>query len=530
MSASERVPIQGSERSLVPAHDRVGDLDDAEAVDVTVYLRARSAPDWVDAEAQRPPAERRRLDREAWAAQHGADAADMDRVSEWARGAGLQVTHSDPARRALTLRGPLSSVAAAFGAQLEGRYRTGDGVLYRARTGPITIPARLSGVITGVFGIDDRPQARAHLKRLAPADSPAALSAPQVAQAYDFPPNTTGSGQTIAILELGGGYSTADLGAYFSGLGIAEPSVTAVGVDGGQNNPGVDAGADGEVMLDIEVAGAVAPGAKIVVYFVPNTDQGFLDGLSTAVHDTAHTVSIVSISWGGPEESWSAQGRQQMEQILVEAAALGVTVTAAAGDSGSTDGVADGKQHVDVPASAPHALACGGTRLELSGSAISSETVWNDSPTSATGGGVSVAFTPAPSYQSTAHVPVNVDTHGSGRGVPDVAGNADPQSGYQVLVSGQPQVIGGTSAVAPLWAGLTARLNEQLGAPIGFAQPRLYPLQGTAAFNDITQGSNGAYSAGPGWDACSGLGSPNGAALAAGLAGGAAGVPGRASG
>jgi kumamolisin len=527
MSASERVQIQGSERSLDPAHDRVGDIDGAESVDVTVYLRARSAPDWVDAEAQRAPDERRRPDRAAWADEHGADAADLDLVSEWARGAGLEVTQADPGRRALTLRGSVASVAAAFGAQLEGRYRTGDGVEYRARTGPITTPAQLNGVITGVFGIDDRPQARAHLKRLAPADSPAALTALQVAQAYAFPANTTGAGQTIAILELGGGYSTADLTTYFSGLGIAEPSVTAVGVDGGQNNPGVDTGADGEVMLDIEVAGAVAPGAKIVVYFVPNTDQGFLDGLSTAVHDTAHAVSVVSISWGGPEESWSAQGRQQMEQILVEAAGLGVTVTVAAGDSGSTDGVGDGKQHVDFPASAPHALACGGTRLDLSGGAISSETVWNDSATSATGGGISVEFTPTPSYQSAAHLPVNVDTHGPGRGVPDVAGNADPQSGYQVIVSGQPQVIGGTSAVAPLWAGLTARLNEHLGAPIGFAQPRLYPLVGTAAFHDITQGSNGAYSAGPGWDACSGLGSPNGAGLAAGLAGGAAAVPGR---
>ena len=526
MSAADRVQITGSERGLDPAHERVGEVDDAEEVQVTVYLRPRRAPDGVDAEAEHPPAQREVVDRETWANHHGADPADLERVGAWARASGLEVVQSDPARRAVTLRGPLSTVAAAFGANLEGRYRTRDGVEYRARSGPITVPAELADVITGVFGIDDRPQARPHLQPAAATDTPAALSALQVASAYTFPPNTTGAGQTIGILELGGGFSTSDLSTYFSGLGVTEPSVTPVGVDGAQNNPGVDTGADGEVTLDIEVAGAVAPGAAIVVYFAPNTDQGFLDALSTAVHDTTHKVSVVSISWGGPEESWSQQGRQQMEQILTEAAGLGVTVTVAAGDSGSTDGVSDGHQHVDFPASAPHALACGGTRLELSGTSIGSETVWNDSPSSATGGGVSVEFTPAPSYQSAVAVPANVDTGARGRGVPDVTGNADPQSGYEVVVGGQSQVIGGTSAVAPLWAGLVARLNEQLGAPVGFAQPRLYPLVGTAAFHDITLGDNGAYSAGPGWDACSGLGSPNGTALAAGLAGGAAAVTG----
>jgi kumamolisin len=273
-------------------------------------------------------------------------------------------------------------------------------------------------------------------------------------------------------------------------------------------------------MLDVEVVGAVAPGANIVVYFAPNTDQGFIDAVSTAVHDTTHKPSVVSISWGGPEDTWTAQARNQMEQVMTEAAALGVTVTAAAGDNGSTDGVNDGKQHVDFPASAPHVLACGGTTLEIQNGQITSETVWNElaSGHGATGGGVSIEFSPPPSYQTSLN-PTNVDTGQTGRGVPDVSGDADPETGYEVLVDGQPQTIGGTSAVAPLWAGLTALMNESLGRPAGFLQPLLYATAAKAGFNDVIQGDNPAYQAGPDWDACTGLGSPNGAALLQALKG-----------
>jgi kumamolisin len=272
------------------------------------------------------------------------------------------------------------------------------------------------------------------------------------------------------------------------------------------------------VMLDIEVVGAVANDAAIAVYFAPNTDQGFIDALSTAVHDTTYKPSVISISWGQSEDSWSEQARTQMEQIFTEAAGLGVTVTVAAGDNGSTDSVTDGQQHVDFPASAPHALACGGTSLQASNGTISSESVWNDPGDGATGGGVSRQF-PLPSYQANANVPNNVDSGTTGRGVPDVSGDADPGTGYRILVDGANQTIGGTSAVAPLWAGLIARLNQELGAAVGFVQPRLYGLLGTPAFQDITNGNNGSYSAGPGWDACTGLGSPNGTELASRLPG-----------
>jgi kumamolisin len=330
----------------------------------------------------------------------------------------------------------------------------------------------------------------------------------QVAQLYQFPVGVDGTGETVGILELGGGYKPADLKNYFASLGIKEPTVTSVSVDKGKNKPTNANSADGEVLLDIEVVGAVAPGAKIVVYFAPNTDQGFLDALTTAIHDQTNKPSVISISWGGPESSWTSQAMTAFDSAAQDAAALGVTICAASGDNGSSDGVTDGQNHVDFPASSPNILACGGTSLQSANGAIKSESVWNDGAQGgAGGGGFSTQFIPLPAYQSSANITAPA---GLGRGVPDVSGDADPQTGYKVLVDGQSLVIGGTSAVAPLWSGLIALLNQKLGKPLGFLQPVLYGLPASAgAFHDITVGSNGAFAAKPGWDAASGLGSPS---------------------
>jgi kumamolisin len=520
-ASAGRVAIPGSERAPIAQDLRVGDPDPQSEVEVTAYLRPAEALDWVDEEADKPPSERRILSREELARTHGAREEDVEAVRRFAAEYGLEVVDVDRARRSVVLRGTVEAMSRAFAAQGLGRFQDSGTGVFLGRQGPLTVPAALGGVITGVFGIDERPQAFAHV-RFQQAAAPATSYTPvQVAQAYGFPAGLTGAGQTVGIIELGGGFNQSDLSTYFSGLGLPTPTVTAVGVDGGTNAPGVDQNADGEVMLDIEVIGAVASGATVVVYFSTNTDQGFIDAITTAVHDTTHKPSIVSISWGGPEDSWTQQARTQMEQAFTDAAAVGVTVTAASGDSGSTDGVTDGKQHVDFPASAPHALACGGTTLQAQGASISSETVWNGGAGGgAGGGGVSIEF-PLPSYQTSAKVPTNVDTGATGRGVPDVSGDADPSTGYTIRVDGAQQTIGGTSAVAPLWAGLTALINQGLGKPAGFLQPQLYAAAAQSAFRDITQGNNGAYQAGPGYDACTGLGSPNGAALLAALGGSA---------
>jgi kumamolisin len=336
----------------------------------------------------------------------------------------------------------------------------------------------------------------------------------QLASAYGFP-SGTGHGQCVAIIELGGGFRPADLQAYFAGLGVATPSVVAVSVDHGTNSPTGDAsGPDGEVMLDIEVVGAIAPETKIVVYFAPNTDAGFLNAITTAIHDTTHSPSVISISWGGPESSWTAQAMTAMDQAFQAAATMGITVCAAAGDNGSSDGVNDGNDHVDFPSSSPFALACGGTSLVASGSSISSEVVWNNGANNgASGGGIS-SFFALPNWQKGVSA---VNNQGqsiplSKRGVPDVSGDADPNTGYVVRIDGTSTVLGGTSAVAPLWAALLARLNQVSGKPAGYLNPRLY--QNPKALRDITLGNNGDYDAAAGWDACTGLGSPDGAALA----------------
>lgn len=328
---------------------------------------------------------------------------------------------------------------------------------------------------------------------------------------------TDGSGETIGIVELGGGFTATDIQQYFQKQNIAPPTVVAVAVDGGTNAPSNPSGADSEVMLDIEVAASIAPAARIAVYFAPNTDQGFIDALTTAIHDTANHPSAISISWGGPESSWTQSAMTAMDDACQSAAALGITITVACGDSGSTDGVDDGANHVDFPASSPHVLACGGTEITASGPALTNEVVWNDEAQGggATGGGVSTVFT-LPAWQKNAKVPKPAGNTG-GRGTPDVAGDAAPATGYQIEVDGQTEVVGGTSAVAPLWAGLVALMNQKLGKPVGFLNPQIYPLVGSGAFRDITQGNNGTYSAGPGWDPCTGLGSPVGTTLVAKL-------------
>jgi len=416
----------------------------------------------------------------------------------------------------------------AFGVELK-EYEHPNG-RYRGRTGPVHLPAELQNVVEGVFGLDNRPQAKPHFRRrqgrggVRAAAVSLSYTPIQVASLYDFPADANGSGECIALIELGGGYNPTDLSNYWSQLNLTEtPTVSAVSVGNGSNNPTGDPnGPDGEVMLDIEVSGSIAPAAKIVVYFAENTDAGFLNAITTAVHDSTNNPSVVSISWGGPESSWTRQAMASMDEAFQSAAAMGVTVCVAAGDDGSTDGVTDGLNHVDFPASSPNVLACGGTQLIASGNEITSETVWNELANNegATGGGISDVF-PLPSWQTGAGVPPSANpNHNEGRGVPDVAGDADPTTGYVTRVDGNPDVIGGTSAVAPLWAGLIALINQSMGKPIGFINPLLYQDASTAAdFNDVTSGNNGAYSAGPGWDACTGLGSPIGMHISASLAG-----------
>lgn len=516
VSGSQRLPVRGAR--LI--HDSHPD----QTIEVSLRLRSKSPatqeelPNLLQDKTFVP------MTRESYESQHAADPSDLEKIRKFADDHGLKVDNknTDLARRTVVLSGTVSALQKAFHVELkEYSHPSGN---FRGRTGEISVPEEYADIITGVFGLDNRPQAEPHFRRLPDAAGFKAHTATashdpnEIAQIYNFPKGD-GAGQCIGIIELGGGFRLDDLNNYFKSLNLKTPQVVSVPVDGGMNHPTTADSADGEVMLDIEIAGAIAPGAKIAVYFAPNTDRGFLDAITTAVHDKMNQPSVISISWGSSESNWTSQALTNFDQAFQAAAAVGVTVCVASGDNGSSDGVKDGQDHVDFPASSPFALACGGTTLQASNGRIVEESAWNDQANGgATGGGVSNVFR-LPSWQENFAVPVPSGQKG-GRGVPDVAGDADPATGYNILVDGKSTVFGGTSAVAPLWAGLVALMNQQLGKPVGYLNPKIYSdaVEG-AGFNDVVVGNNGSFAAQKGWDACTGLGSPIGERLMSALSG-----------
>ena len=531
---SEYVPLAGSERAPLAGAREIGPVDPQTPVRVSVILRRGGAGDahaHAAALAGTAPAERSYVRHDEFAQQFGATDEDLAVVERFAQEHGLTVEEQDAARRTVVLSGPAEAMNRAFNVRLAA-YDHPDVGRYRGREGAIELPAEVDRVVTAVLGLDDRPQARPRLRRavdapagVATAHAPSGFTPPQVADLYDFP-SGTGRGHCIGIVSLGGGVRDSDAADFFQSLGIAPRTISKVSVGGATIGPGGGAdNADGENALDVEVSGGIASEAAIVVYFASNTTAGFLDAITTAIHDTTHRPSVLSISWGLAEEHWTPQAMHAMDDAFTDAGLLGVTVLAAAGDNGAADGIADGQRHVDHPANSVHLTACGGTNLIGSGSVIASETVWNDGNGGATGGGVSNVF-PLPTWQGDANVPPppssSLDT---GRGVPDVGGDADPATGWRIRLGGRVQVFGGTSAVAPMWAGLVAILNERLGHRVGFLNPALYTA-GAGAFTDVVDGENAVpgtpgYRAGAGWDACTGLGSPQGRALLAALGGGA---------
>ncbi len=519
-AASARVSLPGSQRSIFGQPPSSARRAASRRITISVLVKRRTPLPLISPEKGRTAP---RLTRAQFRQQFGADPAAVKALRSFAKKSGLEfsATPDQLAARTVQLSGSRAHMEQAFGVSLTEREHSGS--IYRVREGSIEIPAELAGQVEAVLGLDNRPQAKPHFriahpqskgtgKAIPAVGAATSFNPPQIAELYSFPANASAAGQTIGLIELGGGFRAADLKAYFASLGLANPAVTAISVDGGKNSPSTADSADAEVMLDIEVAASVAPGAAVAVYFAPNTDQGFIDAITTAVHDTTNRPSVISISWGGPEPSWTQQAYTALDSACQAAALLGITITVAAGDNGSTDGVSDGKNHVDFPASSPHVLACGGTRISASGNILSGEVVWNElaGQQGATGGGVSSLFA-KPSWQANVSVPAPPAGSSGGRGVPDVAGDADPATGYNIRVDGQTFPIGGTSAVAPLWAGLIALSNAQAKSPAGFANPTLY--SSPSAFHDITDGNNGSFSATPGWDACTGLGSPIGTSI-----------------
>jgi len=537
MTDTRFIAVPGSERTPAFGATAVRAADAEAWVEVTLKL-ARKAP--LPALDQRP---KRTLSAAELAATHGASDEALKRVSDTFTGLGLTVLASDAATRSVQLGGPVRAMESAFQVKLLNY----DGIRgpYRGRVGALHVPAAVEKDIVGVFGLDNRRVVRrrpaggrkrhaiahgATSPRKRPWFFPAELAA-----AYDFPEGD-GSGQTIGLLEFGGGYFESDLQAFGQAAGLASlPTVVPISVDKMPTNTSDEA--TGEVMLDVEVVAGICPKATIPVWFSQFTEKGWIDALDAALHDPKYKPQVLSISWGYAEDVsvWTASAVQQVDQALQEAALMGITVCVAAGDDGSSDGIGDGHAHVDFPCASPHVLAVGGTLLRTG--ARASERGWKDGDGlrsdngGSTGGGVSARLA-RPAWQAGLDIaPVNPG-QAAGRIVPDVAANASANTGYFVVAGGQQEISGGTSASAPLWAALVARMNQQLapsGKRVGYLTPLLYgaaaggsaPL-GRLGCNDIHAGDNitahvGGFRSSAGFDAVTGWGSPKGKDLLAAL-------------
>jgi kumamolisin len=335
-----------------------------------------------------------------------------------------------------------------------------------------------------------------------PKTSVSYFNSAQIAQIYQL--NTINPTQrvTIGIIELGGGFKISDLNTYWNAIGLTKikPTVVAIPVNGGTNNPS-NINASYEVMLDIEVVGGVCPNSAIRVYFAPNTTQGFYNAIAQAISDKCNTISI---SWGAAESYWSTSTLNAYNNLFATAVAKGINVCCASGDNNANDGT--NSITTDFPASSPNVVACGGTKLVCStlnyNGLGTAETVWKTDFQTGTGAGVSSFFT-VPNYQKN-----NIPSYPSiYRAIPDLVGNADPATGWLVYMNKRNYVIGGTSAVAPMASAYIARIGVKK-----FINPIIYANHGTG-FHDIINGNNNNYSAGNSWDICTSYGSINGSVL-----------------
>ena len=449
--------------------------------------------------------------------------ADIDLISQFAVANGLTVYKVYTNSATIKLTGSVGQFNQAFGIVLNKVTTTTK--QYYNYVGELSIPAELSGIILAVFGLDNSLELT-RSSNLSAGVGTTVMTPQQIATAYNFPA-VTGQGQCVGIIEFGGGYTTENLTGTFSRAGIT-PTPNVIGVSAGGQNNIYDSSSDQEVMLDIYIVAGLIPQGTTTVYFGPDARlSSFWNTINTAIHDTTNNPSALSISWGAPEHAWPINLINQLDLLFYSAIVMGITVTVATGDYGSEAYSGELPYTVQYPASSPYVLACGGT--VITNNNLATETVWNYGG-GGSAGGVSQVYTQVPSYQvgiSTTKYPSGVIAPITRRAIPDVGGHA---VGYQYYfglnstVPGSPtypygtlQPNGsGTSAVAPLYAGLVGRINQAIGGRCGFLNTFIY--NNNSAFHDITTGNNACpapvgYSATVGWDACTGLGSPNGVSL-----------------
>lgn len=524
----DRGPLPGGTPCSLPGAVEILGRQKDEPLDVTIRLRAsadhahsRGLTSLSREELGSSPLRHRRyLTRSEFRRFHSASPADIESICAFAKQFGLFITGACGRRRTVELRGAICDIERAFGTSLRPYALPSGGC--QGRRGKLSLPAEVFPIVEGVFGLENfRPSKPFHSLSGNPLAASGASAIERIADQYHFPRDLSGKDECIGILAFGGGIAPSDLHRYFRELHGNVPDLRFEGVTSA-NQPNLNSQHDRELALDIEIAGGLAPGARIVIYFATNDEKGWVDALSRAIHDDENKPSVLSISWGAFEDWWGRDTIKVMTQLFEEAASLGITICAASGDDGcAMDG--NGHCRVTFPASSPLVLACGGSSLL----ADDEEIVWNVRNRSASGGGISdVVNRPdwqsSPSALASSPSPSRRNPNFDGRQLPDVAGAANTT--FSVYVGGcYHNGAGGTSAVAPLWSALVARLNEGLrrrGLPrVGYFNPLLYKdrfLQNT--FRDITTGHNDpfgrkGYNARSGWDPCTGWGSPNGEGL-----------------
>jgi len=486
-----------------PAASPVADLHDGDVL-ATAWLRPRRGGaldlDRALALGSSVPDQRTYALRDDLAAQTGADSADVELLKRYCARFGIDVvaTHW----RTVTLTGPIQKIVKAFGATA-AIYELEDKRRFRHRSESLYAPPEIAEILQSVFGIHQWPRSHA-VGQLQPGVAPP--SARDIAARYQFP-SGDGAGQTVAILQLRGEFRPDDFTACMQRQGVAATTPIVKRVDNAELVHDVETAKDIESAIDTQIVGALAPGAQIVVYAAPDDERGVLDAIRTALFDDQHRPSILSISFGFPEYLWTPVALTILDELFVVAALLGVSVFCASGDHGAEID-ADGNPHVLAPASSPFAHACGGTRLSPS-AGDQAEIVWSQ-----TGGGFSQRFA-VPPWQSEAAAVAAAYNDKAGRGLPDFVAEAWP--GACVVFDGTTFAMGGTSAVAPLFAALAARIGQHTGHALGFFASLAYGASGRSCFRAIASGSNDRYRTATGWNPCTGLGAPIGTALQAAL-------------
>ena len=518
-------PVSGSERTPLKGARVIGRTDPQTVIDVFVKIRRkRELP-----ELNGRPA--KTMSRRVLANKYGSSRGDITKVIHTFRRYGLTAVEANPATRTIWLRGTVSRFEVAFQTRLSDyAHESAD---YRGRAGAVHVPRQVAPIVEAVFGLDNRRIARrrrqpSRAKNHASKESIRNLwyTPTELATRYGFPTGE-GEGQTVGLLEFGGGFFPADLRKFCRLIGQETPAIAVISVDGTSTSK--HDGDEAEVMLDVEVVAGVCPKAKIVMYFAHWTEQGWIAALDAVMQDQKNDPGVMSISWGNAEDTdiWTKQAITQINESLKEAAYLGITVCVAAGDDGSSDAVQDAFAHVDFPSASPYALSIGGTSIPGKNSALP-DIVWKEGDGlrshngGSTGGGVS-GILRRPRWQHIVTIKSVNPRRMIGRCVPDVAANADwNMSPYLSVVDGKLQPNGGTSAASPLWAGLLTRINAKRSRNkrLGYITPLLYRTRGhkpvgALICTDVVTGNNdtarrGGYTAGAGYDAASGWGTPCG--------------------